>query len=333
MQEIIASSAVSQIQNAPSGANVEMARRAVSGMRSQAVKRHKSWNAVSVETVSWAAHHQLVTNEFEISRAKSIRVGELAAFTFSREPLPVVQMGADLILWLFLFDDAIGEPPAEQSDREHQRTLQRYATVVRERRLISSHPFEMALLDLLFRAEQLGATADWFERFGQDMTDYFNGCVEENKHRRAHQPLSSGNYRELRRATVGTSQVFALIELGVGGIVPPHEIRKRDVIEARKIAALLTAWVNDIYSFPKELAANDPLNLVIALAVEHNFTSTMEALELAAIMYNMELEHLESQIDCIIKNGCSSQLTGYLDGLLRWVHGNRLWTKLCGRYV
>ncbi len=324
---------VSAMRGAVSIANVELARRAVGGMRQQPVQPHDSWENVAYASVRWAKHHRLVTSELEASRARAIRVGELAAYTFAREPLPVVRMGADLILWLFLFDDAVGEPPTTQTDLEHEWTMERYSTIVRERRAITSDPFEVALLDLLSRAEQLGATADWFHRFALDMTDYFAGCVEESKHRRAQQTLPSNNYRNLRRATVGTSQVFALMELGVGGIVPAHEMRTADVIEARKIAALLTAWVNDIYSFPKELAANDPLNIVIALATEHGLTRTEEALEFAAIMYNFELEYLETLIDGILVNDVSPQLREYLSGLLLWVHGNRLWTKMCGRYT
>jgi len=312
---------------------LQTARRAVESMRIHPVAQHAHATEVAERTVHWARSLSLVTNDIEVSRARNIRVGNLAAYAFAREPLDVVQLGADLILWLFLFDDAIGEPPLDLDRAEHARTLQSYVDLLVCRRLPdeASH-FHVALLDLVHRAVDLGASEDWLERFAEDMAGYFWACAEEVPYRRSGTTPPVAAYRDLRAGTVGTSAVFALIELGRSGIVPSDEMRRPEVVEARRIAALLTAWVNDVYSYPKETLANDPLNLVTALAAQYALEPT-EALNEAVEVYNLELGELERLIDRILFDGCSHALCAYLNGLLDWVHGNRVWTKMCGRYT
>ncbi|HEX6242975.1 MAG TPA: hypothetical protein VFZ61_18810 [Polyangiales bacterium] len=301
-------------------------------MKLSPVRQHREVRRVALETVEWAARFSLAENAIELARVRSIRVGELAAYTFSREKVEVVQLGADLITWLFLFDDAVGEAPAHMTEAEHRRVLDSYARVIRDRHLpAQSTAFHHALLDLVTRALQLGASADWLARFAHDMTDYFAGCADESQYRRNGRAPSVAAYRELRRQTVGTSPVFAIIELGVSGMVDSAEMARPDVVEARAIAALLTAWVNDVYSFPKEAAAQDPLNLVITLANEYQL-DVREALEQAVEVYNLDLLELERIIDEVRATCPSDALMGYLQGLLEWVHGNRIWTRLCGRY-
>lgn len=313
--------------------NVEIARNAVESMRLAPVRRHRDVRKVSQRSVEWAARFSLASNDIELAKVRSIRVGDLAAYAFSREPLPVVQLGADLVTWLFLFDDVVGEAPAHMSESEHRAVLAEYECVIRQRQVpASASCFHRALLDLVERAVVLGANEDWLARFAADMHDYFTGCANESRYRREQRSPSVADYRELRRCTVGTSPVFALIELGVSGLVPGAEMQRPDVVEARAIAALLTAWVNDVYSFPKEAAASDPLNLVITLANEYRL-GIPEALEQAVEVYNLDLEELERLIDLVRASPATDALNGYLQGLLDWVHGNRIWTRLCGRYL
>jgi hypothetical protein len=311
--------------------NVEMARRAVESMRVAPVRQHKSVNKISLATVAWAVRYSLAATESERARAANIEVGKLAALAFAREPQELVQLGADLITWLFLFDDAIGEAPREMAESQHRQLLAKYSRVIMERQLPEdATSFHHALLDLVRRAMVLGDNEPWLDRFASDMRGYFSGCADESRHRRAQRAPSVREYRELRLRTVGTSPVFALIELGVGGILSAAEAASAEVIHARELAALLTAWVNDVYSFPKETRANDPLNLVIAIAAEQTLCAP-DALARAVAIYNSDLEELEGLIQTLQRSG-SPALNAYLDGLLAWVHGNRVWTRLCGRY-
>jgi hypothetical protein len=307
-------------------------RGAASRMRQLPVVMHPHAPAFGSQAIGWARSRSLVGAGGETSRAAAIRIGELAGLVFARERRDeVIRLGADLMLWLYLFDDRMGEAPAELAPGEHREILGTYERVVRKRALVDRPgPFHVALLELVRRAERLGATDDWLERFAGDVAAYLSGCAEETPYRRANVTPSVDDYRRLRARTIGTPQVFALIELGRSTVVPAEEMRRPDVVEARRMAALLTAWVNDIYSYPNELAAGDPLNLVIALA--GNRLRPDEALAEAVELYNAELADLERIVEGIRASDGSRALATYLDGLLDWVHGNCAWTELCGRY-
>lgn len=314
------------------GVTVEMARRAVESMRARPITLHPKSESIAQRCVEWARTHQLVADDLEAARARRIRVGELAAHTFTQETEEVAQLGADLILWLYLFDDAIGERPDSMDEAEHRAVLQTYSDTVASRALpLDPSPFHIALMNLASRAVALGANADWLRRFGEDLDGYFCGCADETRWRQAGDVPDIQGYRDLRARTVGTRPVFAVMELGRCGLGSGEEMDDPRVREAREIAALLTAWVNDLYSFPKEHAAGDPLNLVNALSKQYRI-SLEDALDQGAQVYNLDYDQLDEKIEAL-RSGGSDALVLYLDALTDWVDGNRAWTRLCDRYA
>jgi len=101
------------------------------------------------------------------------------------------------------------------------------------------------------------------------------------------------------------------------------------VARLRASAALLCAWVNDVYSFQKERQDGDPLNLVSVLASEYGL-SIAEAMGAAAEVFNTDLAMFEE--DMVTLESVGEDLRCYLEGLDDWVHGNLAWTGLSGRY-
>lgn len=61
------------------------------------------------------------------------------------------------------------------------------------------------------------------------------------------------------------------------------------------MTSILCAWLNDIYSFKKESANNDPLNL-ISILIASNKLSIKEAFNAAVEVYNKDLPGDESFI-------------------------------------
>ncbi|MFK7986151.1 MAG: hypothetical protein AB8I08_08970 [Sandaracinaceae bacterium] len=301
-------------------------------MRARPITLHSKSEAVARRCVDWARSHRLVLDDIEAARARRIRVGELAAHTFTQESEDVVQLGADLILWLYLFDDAIGERPDSMDESEHRAVLKSYSDTLAGQKLPREpSPFHVALLNLAFRAIELGATDAWIRRFQADLDGYFSGCADETQWREAGEVPSITGYRDLRARSVGTRPVFAIIELGQSGLVSDEEMADPRVQDARAIAAMLTAWVNDLYSFPKEYAAGDRLNLVNALSGQFGL-GLEDALDEAAQVYNLDYDQLDAVIAELSPSG-SPELRRYLEALVDWVDGNRAWTRLCERYA
>ena len=191
-------------------------------------------------------------------------------------------------------------------------------------------PFHVALADLRHEALALTQSGDWLDRWCDSFGRYFDGCLLEYRHRSDFSYASIDEYRRLRAWSIGTYPVFDLIEPAHGHILPNAIAWRPDLVALRERAALLCAWVNDIYSHAKEQADGDALNLVAVLQREYGL-NTQEAFGAAAEVFNTDLTMFEDQKRVVV--GLHSEaVQSYVKGLEDWVHGNFSWTGLSQRY-
>jgi hypothetical protein len=325
------------------------------GLPGRAVDPHPGVATVDAQNRVWARATGLVADDLAAARHAAIRCGSFAAHTYALAPFAVVALGADLITWLYLFDDRYGEGLDGEGREAMQQRFATFESTVRTGRLPEAPTvFHTALLDLRDRALVLARDAaadlgadeadvdDWLRRFADSFATYFRGCLAELPHRRdAKAKLDLDGYRVVRRDSVGAFPVFDLIELG-SGLLPPEVARSPEIERARALGALLCAWVNDVYSFPKEQLDGDPLNLVTVIASSYALDVT-DALGAAAQVFHTDLAFFESACDDARTAHVHARgeraahrsvvVSSYLDGLAQWVHGNTAWTGLSGRYA
>ncbi len=316
------------------GSLVDLTRDRVRAMRSRATtETHPAEPRVSERNIAWARQLGLVTSDIEAARVAAIRCGSFAAHTYPCASEEVVQLGADLILWLYLFDDRVGEGKDAADSPALARTLDSYLEVLRTT-VLPAEPtvFHESLSDIVWRARHLGADAAWVSRFATSMQSYFEGCVRELPYRRAGRIPSLSAYRSIRAQSVGAYPVFDLIELASEQLLSDDDAALSELASARELSARLCAWVNDVYSFPKERRDRDPMNLVAVIAREYAL-SDADALEQAVEVFNIVLDVLDAMAAVLRAKGVSAALDAYVGGLEDWVHGNRAWTGLCGRYT
>jgi hypothetical protein len=294
------------------------------------VKPHPASARVSAANIFWAARFELVTNDIANQALRAIRCGSCAAHTFPRAPEEVVTIAADLIAWLFLFDDRYGEGSSDDTIEGMQERLATYESVARTGRLpAESTPFHRALLDLRARGRELASDADeWSARFSRSLGAYFQGCLLEHPFRRSDKRLDLEEYRRVRALSIGLFPVFELIPLA-GATLSTSDLAHPTVARIQMTAALLCAWVNDVYSFQKETKDGDPLNLVSVLANEYGL-SVAEAMGAAAEVFNTDLALFEEDVATL--DGKVEGLDDYVQGLRDWIYGNLAWTGLSGRY-
>jgi Terpene synthase family 2, C-terminal metal binding len=299
-------------------------------MRAEAVVPHSKMREIELKNHAWVRQYNLAATPREILAHERIRTASFASHTYSYASMEIALLGADLISWLFLFDDVHGESGNGTTLRE---ALVRYATYERAARTgvlpQKASNFHRAIVDVAERGETLANRA-WRDRFADSLSRYFDGCVLERPHRAARMPPAISDYRGVRSWSVGAYPPFDLIELATG-LLTESETVIVELDDARERAALLCAWVNDVYSMPKEAAAGDPLNLVAVLSREYNI-NIAEAFSAATRVYNADLERFEQVRDNWGAGGCSVAVSNYLDGLTAWIHGNYAWTGECGRY-
>jgi len=300
----------------------EAARRASERLHHDPVQRHFSSDLAETATRLWARRFELIDDPDRLHR---ISCGSFAAHTYPRASVELVELGANLIAWLFLFDDRHGEGKALP---EMVITFERCEAVIREGR-VSADPFSRALADLRERAVRLGASDDWLAGFAESLGRYFSGCVLEFPHRMQNRPPTLSTYRQLRCWSIGAYPVFDLIELAEGA--PSYQARFR-LGELRFLGALLCSWVNDIYSHRKEQHDCDPLNLVTVLARERSL-DIEDAYDAAVDLYHEDLGKFSSACEALIGVGDVNDIDRSIArGLADWVHGNCAWTRTSGRY-
>jgi hypothetical protein len=309
---------------------VELIQTSAAAMRIRPVTPHGHAREADAECARWVVAHELVSGKRSLDRFARILCGSCAAHTYPTAPAPVVELGAHVIGWLFLFDDAYGEGKADREMRALMARFAAYETTLRTGRLpLDPTAFHHGLLDIRRQGLERGG-AEWLSRFADSMARYFDGCVLELPHRRGNTQPSIEEYRKLRSWSIGTLPVFDLIELATGHVLPPEEAWLPALADLRERAALLCAWVNDVYSHAKEARDNDPLNLVSILSEQSGLTMP-EAFGAAAEVFNADLGEFEIESAAILTSA-SPGLRAYVHGLADWVHGNAAWTSASRRY-
>lgn len=273
-------------------------------------------------TLRWAQLMGLV-DRHGAERLLRIGCGRFAALTYPTAGEEVVQIGADLIAWLYLFDDAHGEAGDEAM----------FAAVAAVVRGACPGPgasrFLFAMDDLCRRATRHVGAA-WRERFCRTLEHYFAGCRRETPWRKARRVPSLATYRHVRRGSVGALPVFALLELQ--GELSSDEAAAPALLRLALLGAGLCAWVNDVYSYEKERRDGEPLNLVAVLEAERGGTIA-EAFTAAATLYNDDLARFEAAAHHLTaRPDTTAAQRRFVEGLRMWVHGNHAWTAGCGRY-
>jgi 5-epi-alpha-selinene synthase len=299
-------------------------------VHARAVKPHACMAEAEAATVEWAARWGLVRNEVEAARLGGIRCGSCAAHTYANQPADVVKMGAQLIAWLFLFDDAYGE----SGDLDAMPAVFESFEALLFGRGLPAEPsaFHLSLADLRDRLIARANDVTWPQRFAYSLRRYFDGCLLEYPYRRTQRSPSLSVYRSVRRWSIGVQPVLDLVELGLPYRLTPEMSAKRQMWELRDRAAMLCAWANDLYSFEKERDAGDPLNLVSVLRAERRLPIDRTFADAVGI-YNDDLAAFEQVMQEFLADPRTCGLErSYLDGVCDWIHGNHVWTRECRRY-
>ena len=216
-------------------------------------------------------------------------------------------LGADLITWLYLFDDRFGEGQAGESQAELRACFAGFERAARTGELPERpNVFHHALLDLVRRGAALGGHA-WQDRFADSLAAYMEGCAQELPFRRTGRVPSFAEYRR--------------VELAHRSPLARDPADAAVLHEARRAAAFLCAWVNDVYSFPKEAADGDPLNLVAVLMHERE-VGALAALDMALELYARDLVRFEALLARARAQGVAEATDAILRGIERYVQGS-----------
>ena len=276
------------------------------------------------KNMKWVLRMGLPSSKLPLEKIAAIDCGNLAALTNPNADETVVELVADLLTFLFVFDDLLGEDSA--TEEQQKACYESFLKLLRDGVLpADATPLHDALADLKIRVDRV---YPFPERFYEAFKSYFEGCVAEAFYRRNDTTAELDSYISWREKCIGLYPVLALLEVGLP--VAGEEYERSDFQRSRTLAALIISAVNDVFSLRKEKDQGETSNFVMVIKNTEGVAEP-EAIERTLALHDRFLaEFMELKI--IVDSQCTAAPKKYLEGLLDWMRGNYWWSKGCVRY-
>jgi epi-isozizaene synthase len=291
---------------------------------------HPAPDVFDEATLAWVRRFRLAPSD-RLDRVERIICGTAARYGFYSASPELVQLAADTIVWLFLFDDAYPEGRFRFDEHGLRSATERYAHFLEAHpRLEPFSEFSAALSDLFTRMKRL-APAHWCKRFIESFRYYAWGCGREAHFRQTGTVPTFAQYLELRRASFGFAPMADLFECVFGAVLTDEQRRSADVELLRQMGVDISACVNDLYSYEKERAAGDVCNMVRVLELSEG-VSGEEACRRIGAFHNERLAQLlllESQLGA---KSAAPGVRALARAIREWSQGHHDWSIRCRRY-
>ncbi|HKO94082.1 MAG TPA: terpene synthase family protein [Polyangiaceae bacterium] len=281
-------------------------------------------------TIEWLEHFGAIRDPDELRRVVRTAPGELALLGFGHGEPRRVQLCADLIGWLFLFDDRFADGELRRQPAQLAAIHARLTNILRLEIVAPENPIE-ACLQHLFERFAAHAPEHWVRRLGDSVRLYFEGCELEARCRAAGTRCSLEEYLVIRLLSVGVYPMLDLVEFTQDAFLGECEVGSELVAGARRAATLSTAMTNDLYSSHKESLEDDSFNAVLVVSQDEglSFQAAFERIQQLQRGFHEQFAEFEAKL---LNAQCSSAVRAFLGGASVWMEGNRQWSASCARY-
>ncbi len=269
--------------------------------------------------------HKIGAGRVTADDLREMRIAEFVARAYADVSVERLCIILDWTVWAFVADDRADFASPDQLRVRYAKSL---ATLRGTAPLSSRVP----PLDEL-RHRILAASGErCLQRFAKAVETWFDAMLWEVTNRAERVAPTLAEYIEVREFDVGMYTEFALFDV-------THATDRTDAIwdiaEVRTLMAAtsnIIGWSNDIYSYLKESAMQDPHNLVGLLAA-HQELSIPEALAEAAIMHNREVDRF-IRIEARLAPRLAElpEARSFVQMLRAWIRSNLDWSLRSARY-
>jgi len=306
-------------------------------------EKHPSAELVDTQMIEWLSLHKLLENEKLAFAVHHGRFGEFAAREYPNATADGLQLITYVFGWLFVIDDIIadcgflGKQPAElcrvklwlREIMDAPRTFDRKTfdfSIYPSDQIALLNTLGDATADLWERLENF-CSATQYMRCAEAASYYFLGLIWEAGWHQANKLPTPNEYLSGRKFTTATPLGLALQDVAMQSEVPSEEYQSKEIRKLIAITTSLTAYCNDIFSFPKErdephtLSLNYPATLIF-----HKGLDAQDAINFTADSHNKlmaEFLHLEqtcsqhASLQCLhFLNAMRSELRGHYDWAL-----------------
>ncbi|GAA1895710.1 terpene synthase family protein [Asanoa iriomotensis] len=293
---------------------------------------HPAVDEIAAHSADWAEAFGLAPTPDARERLSRANAAELAARACPDVPEPAVRLLADLMTWLFAFDDrcdedAMGTDPGRLAPALAPllEVVDRFGTVAHYQ---PAGPTAAALHDLCRRIRALDKPGGLL-RFSAAFREYLFALLWEATNRQLHRVPRFAEYVQMRRHTGAVLPSFALTDLAADGLATTTDRVDPRVVRLDLLAADLVCWCNDVFSYGKE-RLRDGHNLASVIAHELNWPERA-ALTEAAARYNAGIAAYRA-LEAEVLEDADGRLSRMLMSRRRWLRGTYDWSMGARRY-
>jgi len=296
------------------------------------VRRNAYTEGVHARCLQWSTNMGFVPDARALKKINKIQVDELAARTYPTADAEFLQLLTDILMWFFVSDDQYDERKLGASPQKMTKICGNFLRILETGNpKLAISPLGVALLDIRGRlCARAGAQDGWLQRFRGNMELYFQGCLQESQNRQYDVTPEFDEYRQIRRASVGTYPCFDLFELAMRHGCDKALVAQPALSTLRDLATDVVAWINDIVSFQKESSFHDPHNMISVLMNDCGLTQEESS--------RKTVEMINEQLDCFLAHAGKSKAalgsagTEYIESLEDWIRGVYDWSFTSERY-
>ncbi|MEU7631801.1 terpene cyclase [Nocardia sp. NPDC049220] len=272
----------------------------------------------------------------------AILLHRLAAWTYPYATGAELDLMADWMGWFFTFDDILDDTENgcdQYFATETAATINSIYTGVR-----SSPPSDelrpyFAAMEDLWRRTTDGMPADWCRRLASDMVEYVNSYRSQALINASRCTLDEPSYRTHRLISSAVYVSLDIGEVASGNLLPESLLVHPYIRIARKAATNVVAWVNDLYSAPKELSLGDLCNYLAVLQhqdgleVEYAANRVSRHVDTQIARFHDASRHIHSQLLPQLRAEDRQSVIAMLDTCACWMSGNVAWSMETARYA
>jgi squalene-hopene/tetraprenyl-beta-curcumene cyclase len=294
---------------------------------------HPLAEQADARSVEFMYRYGLCAGDAERARLAQAGCGEMVARACPTAPADLLQVTSDYNLWAFAFDDEycdegqLQDRPGELADAVAR--IQRCVDVP-EHTVYPGDRYGASLREIRSRFARCSTPLE-ADRFADTMRGYFAAEVRKAGFVARGQRPGLDDYTLYRLYGGGTMVFTELIAVCNGCPAPPRLLADRRVRAIIEVAATLTVWGTDVFSFGKETErTGDGFNLIDAICQETGCEAD-EAYERAMIMWDRMMTlflRLRGRLTAELP-----QLAGYVNGLGQYIRGVLDWCQTTKRYV
>ncbi len=284
-------------------------------------------------SVEFMYRYGLCAGDAERARLARAGCGDMVGRACPVARADLLQVTSDYNLWAFAFDDeycdegTLRDRPGELADAVAR--IQRCVDVP-EHTVYPGDRYGASLRELRSRFARFASPLE-ADRFADLMRGYFAAEVRKAGFVARGQRPGLDDYTLFRLYGGGAMVFTEMIAMCNGCPAPPRLLADRRVRAIIEVAATLTTWGTDVFSFGKETErTGDGFNLIDAVCQETG-CAVDEAFERAMVMWDRMMTLFLRLRDRLMAE--LPQLAGYVAGLGQYIRGVLDWCHTTKRYV